>query len=841
MTIIAPDSKALFQHTNGVASIVVSASASGVPSGGGVEFILDAGTPNARYSTDRSSPYSCVLESVPLGEHTLDAYVVDSAGCRLPAHDVRTQVGVGELVIAMGDSITVGEVDDIESDNWSADGRNGPIWDAGAGKWYGGFEPILNNLLTQARGYPHSVVNEGVSGEGTDTDADGSPGGAIVRVNDLIARYPTARTWLVAYGTNDANRHKSATTFKQNLQDIITRIQTAIPGATVYLPKILYFNPSDSDVSYIAPYHDCMGDLSRSIPNVYLGADLETLFKGNHQQYGHSPPNSWFASTTTHHPNGLGFQKMAMLWKLALVDRAILVTDGVVGSFGRTWADKIHIDGANAIGLTQNNLLAICEKPRDVPAPSGSSFLGDWSVRLVLTGASGFSGGSITCKVRVEDYLLPADSTWGDVALARDSILLPTTWQDNANPKHPIDSQDLTATVDQPGQLSPVVATSHPPPVTTLTINPPVPDGANSWYISEPRISLSGTDYAGNPVAAIYYRWDSGVTSVYTGPFSPPQGSHTLYYHSVDQAGRSEPEKSKVVKVDTTPPTTPVVSDAGRYCEQGAEISFSWTPSSDPESGLDKYKYCIGTMPGSGDIVGWTSLDRSLTTLKWTASGAPGTWYYLSIKALNRAGVFSSESCSDGVSVPLDVASIGLAKRLPFGTPMRIRNAVVSANLGNVIYVQERDRSAGICVSSEPLVTPDKEITLTGVLLPLGISKALLQAETKDEVACAPAKPLGLLARSAWGSVSGGLGCEGLLVRVWGVVGWAQGNLLRISDDAGRSVLLVDMTHAMTPVTLGDWISVVGIMDLVDITGSWSPIVIPRSSNDVVVQWRASQ
>src|SRR5262249_51925161 len=121
--------------------------------GWGVRFKLDGGT-----SFDlHSSPFQVVFTNVTKAEHVLDAFIIDSAGNQISGsatHDQVTQVGVGDYFVAMGDSITFGLGDNIPSDDTSADGRNSG----------GGYEPVLNNLRTSAKGYPQTVINEGVGG-----------------------------------------------------------------------------------------------------------------------------------------------------------------------------------------------------------------------------------------------------------------------------------------------------------------------------------------------------------------------------------------------------------------------------------------------------------------------------------------------------------------------------------------------------------------------------------------------------------------------------------------------------------------------------------------------------
>ncbi|MEJ5298183.1 MAG: hypothetical protein WHZ52_09120, partial [Armatimonadota bacterium] len=55
---------------------------------------------------------------------------------------------------------------------------------------------------------------------------------------------------------------------------------------------------------------------------------------------------------------------------------------------------------------------------------------------------------------------------------------------------------------------------------------------------------------------------------------------------------------------DLSPPTTPVVTDTGRFTSSASVLSASWS-STDPESGIVEYQYAIGTSPtdpGSGYV-----------------------------------------------------------------------------------------------------------------------------------------------------------------------------------------------------------------------------------------------
>lgn len=818
VSITGPANKALFQQVGGTANVAVSAAATGVPSGGGVEFILDIGKPGSTSIKDFSSPFSCTFASVNAAEHTVDAYVINSSGGRLAAHDQHTQVGVGDLIVTLGDSITVGEVDDILTDNWSADGRNGPLIDPGTGQPWGGFQPILNDLLTAARGYPHSVINCGLAGE--------TAGGGKTRAASIISQYPTARTWLIAYGTNDSAQGISTSTFKSNLLNIISQIQTAIPGASVCLPKNIY--PTRAE-SRMFSYYDAMGDITRNTANLYWGADFDTLFRGNHMLYDHltSQPGTWLATTTTHHPNGIGVQEMAALWKMAMMYRNILVGDGVVNSFGGTWADKIHIDGLSGIGLSPGNWLAVCQMDSGATAPPGMSLLGSTFFRLDLTGENNFAGGSLQVTYRIEDDNLPpaGATSWSQVWLALDAVALPTTKV--VDPKSQY-NYDLTAFANHPGMIAPVADVT--PPVTTCLPNPLNPD-PSGWYSTVPQITLSASDSSGMPVSAIYYHWDSNTDQVYSGPFAGLIGTHTLYYHSTDQSSNVEAAKSVVFKVaDLSGPTTPTVSDGGRYSEHGVPVSASWS-SQDPESSIAEYQYAIGTSPGATNIKGWTSAGTS-TGCNWTPTGADGTTYYFSVKAKNGGGTWSAVGQSDGITVPIEVPSVGDAKRRPTLTPVLIRHLLITANMDGAMFAQQSDRSAGIPVLGPDLAAQGKEATVIGWTKDTNGERTLIDGETRNVLTVTETEPLAM-PNLAWKTVA--LSPSGLLVTSWGRIlqsgiGWVQ-----ISDGSLSPGLYVGTGKLTTLPSVGNYFVATGVSTIIHANGAWYPSIKPRQQADVII------
>jgi hypothetical protein len=71
------------------------------------------------------------------------------------------------------------------------------------------------------------------------------------------------------------------------------------------------------------------------------------------------------------------------------------------------------------------------------------------------------------------------------------------------------------------------------PPATTISSSAP--------------FTLTAAD-EGCGVNVMMYRIDGGSWTVYTGGFTLPEGEHTIYYHSVDNLGNVEQERSLAVK-----------------------------------------------------------------------------------------------------------------------------------------------------------------------------------------------------------------------------------------------------------------------------------------------------
>lgn len=304
----------LFQTSN---TLRVEAAAFLLEPGWSVVFAIDAGLASEILAEDATAPYLLDIPDVPEGTHSVDAYVVDANGSQVVGpglHDQVSNVAIGDYYVGVGDSITKGTGDNLTSDNISADGRNSG----------GGYEPILNDLLTSFAGYPHTVKNEGVGGRT-------SLGGAN-KINSILAGHPVAQFMLILFGTNDSGPDLMlasglglfpgdpgyAGSYKANMQTIINAVVAS--GKLPILAKVPiaygdcsrckpYPNPETAPRNaLIRQYNQVIDELVVQNALPIAGPDLYTHYAQHPEQM-----------KDRLHPNGVGYQAMADLWADALL------------------------------------------------------------------------------------------------------------------------------------------------------------------------------------------------------------------------------------------------------------------------------------------------------------------------------------------------------------------------------------------------------------------------------------------------------------------------------------------------------------------------------------------
>ena len=277
-------------------------------SGWGVKFIADSNEVEAQVVPEGSDTFTATFSGLGFGEHIVEVVIVDNDGVEQTgetAYDVAYNVALGDYYVAVGDSITAGIMDDYPDDNVSQDGRN-------VGE---GFSPVLNDLLTAAKSYPHTVVREGLAGEKTR--------GGLARLPSVLDRHPNAGYVLISWGANDR-----------------------ISSGLFPLPSGLSLSPGDP--GYAGSYKDLtqqMIDLATDAgKEVYLSEILFSQIGGSvnvdHQEYNavvyelcienYIPvtPPPFYTHFEQHpdelidgtHPTGMGYRSMADLWFNAITN-----------------------------------------------------------------------------------------------------------------------------------------------------------------------------------------------------------------------------------------------------------------------------------------------------------------------------------------------------------------------------------------------------------------------------------------------------------------------------------------------------------------------------------------
>src|SRR5262249_1598830 len=137
------------------------------------------------------------------------------------------------------------------------------------------------------------------------------------------------------------------------------------------------------------------------------------------------------------------------------------------------------------------------------------------------------------------------------------------------------------------------------------------PQGASGWYTGPVDVTLSAADnFSG--VASTYYALDGGAQQTYVAPFSvSTEGSHTLTFFSVDQAGNAEAPGSLTFQIDGTPPAITLTLVGGAIIPaNGKMVTIAgYGRISDALSGFDRSsaRFSVvddyGTVQPSGAMV----------------------------------------------------------------------------------------------------------------------------------------------------------------------------------------------------------------------------------------------
>lgn len=167
------------------------------------------------------------------------------------------------------------------------------------------------------------------------------------------------------------------------------------------------------------------------------------------------------------------------------------------------------------------------------------------------------------------------------------------------------------------------------PPTTQLSASRE-PNPATGWIL-DPGLTISLERRLREPGTTYYAYTSGGAGTVYTAPFTPLQGSRTLYYWSVDEAGNVETRKTWPYKFDSIAPTKPTGLAASSVGT--TSLTLSWSPSTDAGSGMESYGVYIDGP--------WALSATAPATSVQVVGLQPGTRYEFSLTAMDVAGNMS--------------------------------------------------------------------------------------------------------------------------------------------------------------------------------------------------------
>lgn len=166
------------------------------------------------------------------------------------------------------------------------------------------------------------------------------------------------------------------------------------------------------------------------------------------------------------------------------------------------------------------------------------------------------------------------------------------------------------------------------PPTTTISLDPPNPNGNNGWYTSDVTVTLTADDNAGgSEVKEIRYAINGGVETVVAGALASfvltTSSTYSITYFAKDNAGNVEATKTQVVKIDQTPPTisgtATTTHNANGWYNADVTVHFD---ASDALSGIDTVTpdTTIFTEGANQSLTG-TATDKAGNSADCTPSG----------------------------------------------------------------------------------------------------------------------------------------------------------------------------------------------------------------------------
>ncbi|MFA6449986.1 MAG: hypothetical protein WCX65_10975, partial [bacterium] len=157
------------------------------------------------------------------------------------------------------------------------------------------------------------------------------------------------------------------------------------------------------------------------------------------------------------------------------------------------------------------------------------------------------------------------------------------------------------------------------------------------------------------------------------------------------------PNNSDGVTIDSLKPGTPVVTDDGAFTNDTTKLHATWT-AAPGISGIKEYQFAIGTSAGATDVLGWTTNGLN-TTVTRNVTLTPGSNYFISVKGLSSADVWSLAGNSDGILIDTTPPTCAVAPLSAYqgsnSFSVSWSSSDAGAGIANLYYIQFKDGAGG--------------------------------------------------------------------------------------------------------------------------------------------------
>ncbi len=269
--------------------------------------------------------------------------------------------------------------------------------------------------------------------------------------------------------------------------------------------------------------------------------------------------------------------------------------------------------------------------------------------------------GDYSITVVKEPNALPTDTYTLEVSTDDQTIVLADNVQISNIPAVPyvVKSTDT--------EIIPVIPTDTIPPTTTTSLSGTL--GINGWYTSNVQVNLIATDNAGGSgVNKTEYSFDEATWTTFNAEFPiTSEGTTTLYYRSIDNAGNVEPTKNQTIKIDKTSPLIESITLYPANATAGADINVTVQASDN-----------VGVIEVKADGISLIYLNGEWNHGSIKAPSTIGS-YTVTIRANDSAGNSAEKTASYSVVNPVGGIAITSIPK-----PLVINLSISSSGLLNV-------------------------------------------------------------------------------------------------------------------------------------------------------------